>query len=1193
MGNFVHLHLHTEYSLLDGAARIEKVVKVAKEYGMPAIAITDHGNMYGAVKMFDACEEAGIKAIIGCEFYVANDLHVKSGKERFSHLVLLAKDEIGYKNLCELNSIAFVEGFYYKPRIDYKTLEKYHEGLVCLSACLAGDIPRFILNRQYDEAEKMVQWFKNLFGDDFYLELQNHNLVEDVEVNNKLREYSKKYGVKTVATNDVHYIYKEDAEFHDVLLCVQMGKTIDDPDRMKFPNDEFYFKTYEQMQQAFPNDPEALETTLEIADKCNFEFQYGHYLYPRYKPRDGSDPADFLKKLVMEGLAKKYGEITPRLMDRVKSEYAVISKQGYIEYFLIVWDYINAARNMGIEVGPGRGSGAGSLIAYAIGITNIDPLKYDLLFERFLHSERVSAPDFDVDFEDSRRQEVIDYAREKYGDDRVVKIVTFGTMAAKNAIKDVGRVLKVPYKEMDAVTKAIPNNVKKPQVIAKCFGLYKTKEGDTTQYGVPELMEMYRDNEEIKRVVDIAIKIEGSPRQTGIHACGVVIGAARLAGLMPLSRNGEFVTTQYTMTEIEHLGHLKMDFLGLSNLTDVKLSLQYIKENYGREIDFNKCDYADPEVYKLISTGNTKGIFQIESPGFQRFMKDLKPTCLEDIIAAVSLYRPGPMDSIPRYVHNKHNPQDTEYAHPCLEPILNVTYGCIVYQEQVMQIVQVMAGYTLGQADMVRRIMSKKQHDKMPAEKQKFLFGSPEVVDKHGHVSPAIEGCLKRGIPQDVAESVWAEMETFASYAFNKSHAAAYALITYQTAYLKRYYEAEFLTALLNNRLDKSDDLINYLAYAKEEKIEVLPPDINKSQTYFSTKDGKIRFGLAAIKNVGVAVVDSIIAERERGGDFKDLNDLISRIDSQAHNKRLIESMILSGAFDCFGVKRSQLMQVYASVIERVASDRRKQSTGQFSLFDALGDEDRGDTIVYPDIPEYDNSTKLKLEKEVVGVYISGHPLSGFEHKFKEYNLTADMLITDTDNTIMGDEITDEVPEESDQYNGLTDGMEVSCGGIITEVKKILNKSNKEMAFGKVEDMYGGIEFMLFPNNYLKYRAELVEDNLVTIKGKLSLREGKTPCVMVDSITPWKLDESKEQKQELKPKTLYLKYDLTNIELHNKIFALLRSYPGVSPVVVKCSVENKTFRLNVNVETSSFLINELHAYIPDDYIRVMESKLRI
>lgn len=1186
MGNFVHLHLHSEYSLLDGAARIKKVVKVAKEYGMPAIAITDHGNMYGAVKMFDACEEAGIKAIIGCEFYVANDLHVKNGKAKFSHLVLLAKDEVGYKNLCKLNAIAFVEGFYYKPRIDYKTLEKYHEGLICLSACLAGDIPQLILKRQFDEAEKMVLWFKDLFGDDFYLEMQNHGLAEDFEVNDKLREYSKKFGIKTVATNDVHYIFKDDAEMHDVLLCVQMGKTKDDPDRLKFPCDEFYFKTYEEMQKAFPNDPEALEATMEIADKCNFEFQYGHYLYPSYQPADGSEPSEYLRRLVMEGLEKKYDKITPEILERFESEYKVISTQGYIEYFLIVWDYINAARKMGISVGPGRGSGAGSLIAYAIGITNIDPLKFDLLFERFLHSERVSAPDFDVDFEDVRRQEVIDYVREKYGDDRVVKIVTFGTMAAKNAIKDVGRVLKVPYKELDAVTKAIPNNVKKPQVIAKCFGLYKPKEGDNNQYGVPELIEMYNNNDDIKRVVDIAIKCEDSPRQTGIHACGVVIGADILDRHMPLSRNGEDVTTQYNMIEIEHLGHLKMDFLGLRNLTDVKLAQQYVKENHGVEIDFDKCTYDDPNVFKLISTGNTKGIFQIESPGFQKFMRELQPTCIEDIIAAVSLYRPGPMDSIPRYVHNKHHPEDTCYDHPCLEPILNVTYGCIVYQEQVMKVVQEMAGYTLGQADMVRRIMGKKQADKMPAEKKKFLYGAPEVVDKHGHVSPAIDGAIKRGVPEDVALKVWGEMESFASYAFNKSHAAAYSLITYQTAYLKTYYKPEFLTALLNNRITSADEIKNYVTYAKSEKIDVLPPDINKSQTYFSVKDGKIRFGLAALKNVGIGVVDGIIEERNLNGAFKDLDDFISRIDTQAHNKRCIESMILSGAFDSFGVKRSQMMQVYASIIDRVSAERKKQSTGQFSLFDALGEVDESKSVTYPNIPEYDQATRLKLEKEVVGVYISGHPLSGYEDKFKNYNLTGDMLQVDLDAEVMGAEITDEAQTEA-VYDGLSDGMSVTCGGIITEMKKMLNKSNKEMAFGTVEDLYGSIEFMVFPNAFAKCKPALIVDNLVEIKGRLSIREGKTPSVVVDSITPWDLTKSEQEVEQLKPKTLYLKYNLTDIETHNKIFAILRSYPGVSPVIVKCSVENKSFKLNVNVDTNSFLLNELHAYIPDQFIRVM------
>lgn len=1182
MGNFVHLHLHTEYSLLDGAARIKRVVQVAKSMGMPAIAMTDHGNMYGAVKMFDECKKQDVKPIIGCEFYVCDDLHVKSGKVKLAHLICLAKDETGYKNLCKLNSVAFCEGFYYKPRIDYKLLEQYKEGLIVLSACLAGDIPQLILKRQFDEAEKLVKWFKDTFGDDFYLELQNHGLAEQVEVNHMLHEYAKKYNIKMVATNDVHYINREDAEVQDVLMCVQMGKTLDDPDRMKFPNDEFYFKSYEEMQAAFPNDEEALATTLEIADKCNYAFEFGHYLYPKYNPVTGQDPVDYLRDLVEAGIIRRYGKETKEIRDRVEYEFGVIQKTGYIEYYLIVWDYINAARKMGCAVGPGRGSGVGSIIAYLIGITDVDPLKYGLFFERFLNPKRVSAPDFDIDFEDSRRQDVIDYVREKYGDERVVKIITFGTMAAKNAIKDVGRVLKIPYSEMDRVTKNIPNTVKRPNIIAKVFGI---KPGDKGQdESVPELVAMYNENEDIKRVIDIAWKLEDSPRQTGIHACGVIIGGDVLDKHLPLAKNADDVTTQFEGGELERLGHLKMDFLGLRNLSDVKNAIEYVKQNHGIEINFENSDYADPNVYKLISTGNTKGIFQIESAGFQKFMKELQPTCLEDIIAGVSLYRPGPMDSIPTFVKNKHNPEGITYVSPLMKPILDVTYGCIVYQEQVMQLVQALAGYTLSRADAVRKYMGKKKLADLKAEREVFIHG----CEAKGN-SKAVDGVLKRGtMDEATANKLWDEMEKFGSYAFNKSHAAAYSYITYQTAYLKTYYEPEFLTSVLNNRITNQDEIKNYIAYAKSEKIEVLPPDINKSGVYFTVKDGKIRFGLAALKNVGIAVMESVIAEREANGEFKDLNDFISRVDAQAQNKRCVESLILSGAFDSFGVKRSQLMHVYAGVIERVQQDRKKAATGQFSLFDGLETDDFANTIVYPNIDEFDNATKLKLEKDVVGVYISGHPLSGYLNKFREYNLTADMLDS---GEVEEMQVDDEDVEQVVEYDGLSDGMDVTCGGIITEIKKLFTKNgNKEMAFAKLEDLYGTIDLMFFPNVYARLKEELKEDSMVTVKGKLSIREGEAPSVLVDSITPWESENAEtegKQKTEEKPKTLYLKYNLTDKNLHASIFEVLKNYLGAIPVIVKCSADNKTYKLNLCVDGSNNLINELMAYIPEEFIKLV------
>lgn len=1180
MGNFVHLHLHTEYSLLDGAARINKVVKVAKEMGMPALAITDHGNMYGAVAFFDACKANDIKAIFGCEFYTCDDLNVKQGKTKLNHLVLLAKNETGYYNLCKLNSIAFDKGFYYKPRIDRETLKQYSEGIVCLSACLAGEIPQAILNRQYDEAENLVKWFKDVFGEDYYLELQNHHLEEQIEVNQKLKEYAKKYNIKTVATNDVHYIYRDDAQVQDVLMCVQMSKTIDDPDRMKFPNDEFYLKSYDEMVEAFPNDLDALETTLEIADKCNFELVYGHYMYPKYVPITGQDPKDYFRDLIEAGLKKKYKVETPEIRERIEYELGVITKLGYVEYYLIVWDYINAARENGISVGPGRGSGVGSIIAYLIGITDVDPIKYGLFFERFLNPERVSAPDFDVDFEDSRRSEVFEYVKQKYGTERVCKIITFGTMAAKNAIKDVGRVLKVPYSELDQVTKAIPNTVKRPNIIAKVFGI-NHKEG-TPDESIPELVEMYNNNVDIKKVVDVAYKLEDSPRQTGIHACGVIIGGDILDKHIPLAKNGDILTSQYVGGELEHLGLLKMDFLGLRNLSDIKGAIELIKQNYGVEVNFDEMDYDDAEVYKMISTGNTMAVFQLESGGFQKFMKELQPTRLEDIIAGVSLYRPGPMDSIPTFVKNKHYPDQITYVSPLLEPILDVTYGCIVYQEQVMKIVQVLAGYTLGRADSVRKMMGKKKLKDLQLEREVFLNGCEPANGKAG-----VEGAVKRGLDPDVANKLWDEMEKFGSYAFNKSHAAAYAHVTYQTAYLKCHYEAEFLTSVLNNRITNSDEIKNYITYAKEEKIEVLPPNINLSETYFTVKDNKIRFGLAALKNVGVNVVDQIVSERKLNGDYKDLNDFVNRLDTTLLNKRCVESMILSGAFDCFGVKRSQMMRVYPQIIEKVVSDRKKQATGQFSLFGDLLKDDKTNIIAMPNIPEYDDQTKLKLEKEVVGIYISGHPLGNYIGEFKKFNFNGGML--QVEDREEDDEDNNDVEAK---YDGLTDNMDVTCGGIITELKKVYSKKDgSEMVILKVEDLYGSFDCMLFGRTYQKLKPLLEIDKIVRIKGKLSIND-KGVCVRVENLEEITMDKEikaveqpKEEKKVIQ--TLYLMYDLTDEKLSKEILSLLNHYPGESPVVVKCSKQQKAFKLNIKVNPKGFLINELHAYIEDDFIKVI------
>ncbi len=1206
MQPFVHLHVHTEFSLLDGAARIKKLVKMCKEYNMPAVAITDHGNMFGATRFFDACKDAGIKPIFGTEFYVADDLTVKTGKQKNSHLVLLAKDEQGYKNLSMLNTIAFRDGFYYKPRIDYKTLEQYHEGLVCLSACLAGDIPKLILEEQFEKAEELVLWFKNLFGEDFYLEIQHNGIVEQEVVNNKLREYSKKFQIKTVATNDVHYLNQEDAEMQDVLMCVSMQKFVDDPDRMKFSTDEFYLKTYDQMLAGLPNDEDALKTTLEIADKCNYGFEYGHYLFPKYVPEGGYNeqvgltPKEYFMNLIDRGVERRYGGYTDVIRARVASEMAVIEKQGFIEYFLIVWDYINAARNMGISVGPGRGSGAGSLIAYAIGITNIDPLKFDLLFERFLHSERVTAPDFDIDFQDNRREEVVDYVKRKYGIERIARIITFGTMKAKNAIKDVGRVMRVPYNTCDKITKMIP--MYKSPIIPKAFGFHIPKEGDKdfgTVYVVPELVEMYNSDPQVKKMIDIAMKVEDFPRQSSTHACGVIIGADILDKHVPLARNGEDITTQFEGADMEHLGHLKMDFLGLRNLTDIEETKKYVKLNHGVDIDFENCTYDDPNVFKLISTGNTEGIFQIESGGFQKFMKELQPTCIEDIVAAVSLYRPGPMDSIPRYVHNKHHPEDTTYDHPILEPILKVTYGCIVYQEQVMKICQEMAGFTLGQADMIRRAMSKKKLAEMLKWKDAFLYGKEAYTDDHGKYNSAILGAVNNGVSEDVANKIWNEMEAFASYAFNKSHAAAYSLLTYQTAYLKTYYLPEFMTATLNNRITNIDKLTHYIAYAKSEGIKVLPPDINLSDVYFNTDGKSIRFGLSALKNVGIGVMEELIEERKANGPFKDLSDYCSRVSTQALNKRCIESLIKAGAFDCFNMPRSVMMAIFPIIVDRTVERRKQAMDGQMNLFgEIIEDQKLIEDNEIPKINEYINTVKLLYEKEISGTYLSGHPLDSYIDIVKNFSFNSSFLpketMDDEEENNFGGLLEDEQAEEN-LYNGLKNGDMVTCGGVISEYRSHQTKTGARIAFMQVEDLTGKFEVAVFNKAYEKFKDILADDALVAIKGRFSVREGKASIIAENIELLDKSDNDEETTQTqpeieevevIKPRKLYLKYNLSDGIIHDAVNKILSNYNGIDEVIIKDEATGKVYKSNALVSIRESLIFELETILDKSCIVV-------
>ncbi len=1196
MKEFVHLHVHTEYSLLDGIARISKLVKMTKERGYPAVAITDHGNMYGVLQFYEECIKANIKPILGCEFYICNNLHNKQGKADIGHIILLAKNNEGYANLMKLNEIAFCEGFYYKPRIDYDTLEKHSKGVICLSACLAGHIPSAIIQRRFDEAEALALRLKNMFDEgDFYLELQDHGIPEQKIVNQYLAEISKKYGIKMVATNDVHYLNKEDAELQDVLMCIQMGKNVDDTDRMKFSTDEFYLKTYEEMAQAMQGYEEALDTTLEIANKCDVIIRtkslgetYGvdekyklastENLIPVYRPSTGEEPYEFLRRISYEGLHKKYKEITKELTDRLEMELEIIHEQGFVEYFLIVWDYINHAESQGIPVGPGRGSGAGSLVAYTSGITKVDPMRYNLFFERFINRERVSMPDFDVDFCKDRRGEVIEYVKRRYGEDHVAGIGTFGCMQAKNAIRDVARVMKIPIPEVMKITKLIPNKlpdgIKKPPVLKYYFGT--TGKPENEKYIIPELREIYDNDENIKKVIDNAIKLEGVPRNVSQHACGVLIAPESVSNYVPVAKTDSERVTQYSMIELEHLGLLKMDFLGLVTLTDIKKACDYIYENHGVKIDFYNMEYNDENVYNLISSGQTDAVFQLEGAGMKKFMKELKPNCLEDIIAGVSLYRPGPMDSIPKFVQNKQDPSKVTYDDPCLENILDVTYGCIVYQEQVMKIVQVMAGYSLGQADNIRRIMGKKQVDKIDQEREKFING---WTDPEGKKS--IPGAVKLGHDRAVAEHIFDEMKEFAKYAFNKSHAAAYAYIAYQTAYLKCYYEKELITAVINNRITNADEIRKYVTLARNEGIEVLPPDINKSRTYFRVEGNAIRFGLGGLKHVGVGVTECIDKEREENGEYKSFEDFITRaVETGGVNKRCIECLILTGAFDSFGKYRSQYMAVYENLVDRAQKDKKSSSFGQISFFSEMK---IADSVEYPDIKEFNKKTYLKNEREIMGIYMSGHPLQDYAKKYNDFNLTSDMLVSDESDDIV--EEGDDIDGMEEQSFNFEDGQLIICGGIITEVSRKRSKSGKEMCYLKLEDLKGTLEITMFSNAYAKYRNILEEDNMVTVKGRISLRDGMAPSVIGEVVLLWK-DEEENVNNEKSKDRLCLKLDTKNPDIYSKVKKSISSYPGQTQVIMKCSSSGKAFVYQQKVTINNYLINELSGIIGRENIVV-------
>ena len=1118
MSKFVHLHVHSEFSLLDGANRIKDLPVRAKELGMDAMALTDHGVMYGAIDFYKACKKEGIKPIIGCEVYVAP--RSRFNKEpnidnKYNHLILLAKNNDGYKNLIKLVSAGFIDGYYYKPRIDLELLEQYHEGLICLSACLAGSVNQAILNGNIEKAEEIALWFKNLFKEDYYLELQNNGIKEQVLVNQKLVQIGRKLNIPLVATNDAHYLKREDAYNHEVLLCIQTGKTMDDVDRMKFDTDELYIKSPEEMIDYFSNLPEVIENTVKIAEKCNVEFEFGHTILPNYEvPKEFTTHFDFFKKLCDDGIKNRYGENPPQeIKDRAEYEISVIQKMGYVDYFLIVWDFINYAKSVGIPVGPGRGSGAGSIIAYSIGITDIDPIKYNLLFERFLNPERISMPDFDVDFCFERRQEVLDYVARKYGRDHVSQIITFGTMSARMVIRDVARALNMPLALADKLAKMVPMELH--------ITIKKALEQNR------EFKELYETNDEIKKMLNIAMALEGMPRQASTHACGVVITKEPVENYVPLYVNEGIISTQYIMTTLEELGLLKMDFLGLRTLTVIEDAKKLVKQTRGIDVEFDK-DMNDPNVYKLWATGKSVGIFQFESTGMTNFMKELKPDCLEDIIAGVSLYRPGPMDQIPRYIKNKLNPQNAEYTHPVLEPILNVTYGCMVYQEQVMQIVRDLAGYSLGRADLVRRAMGKKKLDVMAKEREYFIYGQ---TDENGNI--IVPGCIRNGIDEASANKIFDEMAEFAKYAFNKSHAAAYAVVSYITAYLKAYYPEEFMAATLNSFLGNLDKVSIYINECKSLGIKILKPDINKSNTKFTVDDGKIRFGLGSIKNVGIAAIENIVKEREEHGRFESFTDFCERVQQEAVNKKSIESLIKAGAFDEFEQTRSTLIASYENIISAIQDSSKKSLAGQVTMFDLGNDDTSINELKYnfEEHEEYSDKELLAMEKEMLGIYISGHPLD---------KLTKQIEDVTNINTIDIAQINEEM-----QITGKTtkykDGQIVKYAGIITNIKKRYTKSNKLMVTANVEDLYGNIEIILFENNYTDVSSCLVEDNIVLIEGKLSVREDEDAKIIVRNIKNFS-DVENEEKHERKILTI----NITNMDetIKNKLRGALKFFNG-------------------------------------------------
>ena len=1104
---FTHLHTHTAYSLLDGEGTIEKLVDRAKELGQTAMAITDHGNMYGVIDFYECALKNGIKPIIGCEVYVAARSRFDKTHELDSqscHLILLAENNVGYHNLMKIVSTGFIDGFYYRPRVDMEVLRENSEGIIALSACMAGVLSRQLLVGNYAEAKRKAEEFIEIFGrNNYFIEIQDHGIMEQKKLNRDLITLANELDLQVVATNDVHYVKQSDAEFQDILMCIQMGKTVDDDDRMKMSTDQLYLKSEDEMRELFAYIPEAIDNTSKIVERCNVDIEFGKLHLPKFDIPDGLTSYEYLRKLSESGLAERYPDDDGTVRNRMEYELSTINSMGYVDYFLIVWDFINYARTNSIMVGPGRGSAAGSVVAYCLHITNVDPIRYGLIFERFLNPERVSMPDIDIDFCYERRGEVIEYVNQKYGEDNVAQIVTFGTMAARLAIRDVGRALNVPYGVVDEVAKEIPMELK--MTIKKALNVnYKLKE-------------LYDGNPQIKKLVDTAIELEGLPRHTSTHAAGVVITSGGIRNYVPLQKNDDVITTQFTMTTIERLGLLKMDFLGLRTLTVIRDAINHIKKEHGVDVNFDKLDMDDTDVYAMISQGETDGVFQLESSGMKQFMKELKPNSLEDVIAGISLYRPGPMDSIPTYVKNKNNPSDITYKDPMLEHILDVTYGCIVYQEQVMQIVRELGGYSLGRADLVRRAMSKKKADVMAQERQNFIYGTEEN-------GACVDGAIKRGVDERVAAEIFDDMMDFASYAFNKSHAAAYAVVAYQTAWLKNKYPTEFFAALLTSFIDSSAKVAKYIEVVKRLGITILPPSINKSGRTFSVDNGKIRFGLAAVKNVGGAVVDEIEEERRKNGEFTGFTDFCDRMAQRKVNKRVVENLIKSGAFDELGLKRSVLMNVYESVLDDAVSKTKQIMPGQIDMFGNM----EGISIKldnFTDIEEFPKNEILAMEKETIGMYVSGHPLDSCAEAVKAMSTCS---------------VTELCENENHRFNI---GDQVTLSGIITKSRNQLTKKGEIMRYIEVEDLTGSIEIIIFPSQVKRFDELTYVDKIVTISGNLDISEDAPPKIRLENINL--LDTSAKRKSRL-----YIRFDSRDVQTMTNVKEILRDANGDTQVVI-------------------------------------------